>query len=281
MRDLLRSGGGLRRGRWRGIVGLLPALLVALGCQAALAGPPVVHVYAASSLADAIDPLARAYAKSGRAEVVPTYGNSGDLALKIEQDAAVETATKADMFLSAEDRWMEYLQARQLIRDNTVVRFVYNELVLVAPAGSDIALKIRSDFPLAAALGGGSLALPNSTTAPEGRLARTALEALGVWSSVLDHLRETDDVRSALTLVAAPKASLGIGYASDVAAVPGLKLVDAFPSETYTPIDYPMALVRGDRNPAAGGFLKFLRSKAAAAVFTQHGFRIKAASGGS
>ena len=123
------------------------------------------------------------------------------------------------------------------------------------PAGSDIALKIRSDFPLAAALGGGSLALPNSTTAPEGRLARTALEALGVWSSVLDHLRETDDVRSALTLVAAHKASLGIGYASDVAAVPGLKLVDAFPSETYTPIDYPMALVRGDRNAAAGDSL--------------------------
>jgi len=223
-------------------------------------------VFAAASLKEALDAQARQFAASTGHKVIVSYGASNGLAKQIEAGAP------ADVFLSADLEWMDYLDARRLLAPGSRVNLLRNTLVLIAPAASRSALVIGPDFGLAAALGADKLAMANPDSVPAGKYGRAALENLGVWTRVEKQVARGENVRAALALVARGEAPFGIVYATDAQADPGVRVVDTFPPDSYPVIVYPAALVATSRTPAAQALLDFLGSPAARPAWVKYGF---------
>lgn len=135
-------------------------------------------------------------------------------------------------------------------------------------------IDIHPGFDLAKALGSGRLAMGNVDSVPAGKYGKAALEKLGVWDSVKDHVAQAESVRAALAFVSRGETPLGIVYATDAAADPGVKVVGTFPADTHPPIIYPVALVKGAKNANANAFLDFLHGPDARAAFVKQGFTV-------
>ncbi len=241
----------------------LAAMLLAIAPLAARAAD--VTVFAAASLSDAFKRAGDAYhAKTGK-EAAFSFAASSALARQIEASGG------ADMFVSADRDWMDYLDNKGLIAKGTRKDLLGNHLVLIAPADSKITLAVAPKFDLLGALGGGRLAVADPDSVPAGKYARTALTSLGVWNGVVDHLVQAENVRVALAYVARGEAPLGIVYTTDAMAEPKVRIVADFPDNTHQPIVYPVALTR-DAKPAAKAFLDFLEGPDAAAIFSHAGF---------
>jgi len=218
-------------------------------------------VFAAASLKNALDEVAAL----SPAKPSISYGASSALARQIEAGAP------AQVFVSADLDWMDYLDKRKLLKPGTRRNLLGNRLVLVAPAGSTAAPEIRAGFPLAALLGNGRLAVGDPQHVPAGKYAQAALTKLGVWDSVASRLAPSENVRVALALVARGEAPLGIVYATDAASEPKVRVAATFPEGLHPPIVYPVALTKAAGAPAAA-FVALLASPAALAVFQKHGF---------
>ena len=244
--------------------------LALLACAAPLhahaQARPDVTVFAAASLRDALDELAKSYEKQGRGKVAVSYAGSPTLARQIEKGAP------ADVFISADTDWMDYLAKRGAIRIETRVNLLTNRLVLIAPGDSNAAFKIGPRFPLAALLGNGRLAMADPDSVPAGKYGRSALEALGVWEEVAPKVARAENVRAALALVARGEASFGIVYKTDALAEPRVRQIGEFAPGLHPEIVYPAAVVAGTRSKTAYEFLRHLRSIAAEAVWRRHGF---------
>jgi molybdate transport system substrate-binding protein len=169
---------------------------------------------------------------------------------------------------------MNYLAERKLIKANTRFDLLGNSLVLIAPKDSNIATKIASGFPLAAALGDGRLAMADTSSVPAGKYGKAALETLGVWDQVKDKVAQAENVRAALALVSRGEAPLGIVYATDARSDPKVKVLDTFPANTHPPIVYPAAEIAASKNADATAFLDYLKSTAAADLFEAQGFKV-------
>jgi molybdate transport system substrate-binding protein len=228
---------------------------------------PVV-VFAAASMKTALDAVAAVWkANTGKTASI-AYASSGVLAKQIEQGAP------ADVFISADLKWMDYLEKAKLIRSETRRNLVGNKLVLIEPSDSDAKIKIAKGFDLAGAAGDGKIAVCTLDSCPGGIYAKEALESLGVFTSVEPKLAQADNIRNALTLVSRGEAKFGIVYATDAKADPKVKLVGTFPASSHSPIVYPVALVGVSANPDAADFFSYLRSQAATKIFTGQGFEI-------
>ena len=223
-------------------------------------------VFAAASLKEALDEANAAYMRQSGDNVKTSFGASPALARQIESGAP------AQLFISADLDWMDYLEKRNLIQPGTRKNLLGNRLVIAAPADADIKLDIKPGFDLAGALKGGHLAMADPSSVPAGKYGKAALEKLEAWGSVESAVARTENVRGALLLVSRHEAPLGIVYATDVAADPGVKIAGVFPPETHPPIVYPIALTADSRDPAAGRLLDFLTSPAAKPIFEKHGF---------
>lgn len=223
-------------------------------------------VLAAASLREAMDAAAGAWTAQGHPRPVISLAASSALAQQIEAGAP------ADIFVSADEEWMDHIAAKGLIRPASRVDFVSNALVLIAPADSTMALKIAKGFPLAAALGTGRLATGDVNSVPAGIYAKQALTRLGVWESVSDKIAGAANVRSALLLVAQREAPLGIVYATDAKAEPKVRVVATFPEASHDPIHYPLAVLATSTNPEAENFRRFLLSPSGKAIFRAYGF---------
>jgi molybdate transport system substrate-binding protein len=228
-------------------------------------------VFAAASLKDALDSVAKAYEHETDAHVTISYAASSVLAKQIEQGAP------ADVFISADLDWMDYLDERKLIKPDTRFNFLGNHLVLIAPGGSTVDAKIAPGFPLAALLGNGHLAMANTNSVPAGKYGKAALQALGVWDQVKDKIAQAENVRAALLLVSRGEAPLGIVYTSDAHADPKVKVIGTFPENTHPPIIYPAAVLAGAKSPAAQAFLNYLKTGAAKGLFENQGFEVLSA----
>jgi molybdate transport system substrate-binding protein len=227
-------------------------------------GRPLI-VFAAASLTDALQELGTDFGKSAGIAVKFSFAASSALARQIESGAP------ADVFLSADLEWMDYLQMHKLIQAGSRHDLLGNRLVLIAPAASKIALKIEPHFALADALGKGRLATGDPDSVPVGRYARAALTTLGVWSSVADRIVRAENVRAALAFVERGEVPLGIVYETDALVDRGVRIVDVFPADTHAPITYPIALPIG-ASADASRFADYLRTPAADAVFVKYGF---------
>lgn len=223
-------------------------------------------VFAASSLREALDAAIAENRESGGIPVRAAYAASSTLARQIEQGA------EADVFIAASVEWMDYLEERRLIRVATRTVLAGNWLVLVAPAESAIRLSIAPGFDLGGALGDGYLAMGDPDHVPAGIYGSEALQSFGVWHVVSNRLARAGSVREALALVARGEAPLGIVFRSDALAEPAVRIVDAFPASSHSPIVYPMAVTTNATSPQADAVIAFLRTPSAALVFARHGF---------
>lgn len=225
-------------------------------------------VFAAASLRDAIEAVIGEYEAGHAGQVVASYASSSILARQIAEGA------QADVYLSANPQWMDYLAERDSIDTTSRLNLLGNGLVLVTHRDNPIELAIRPGSNLRARLGTAYLAMGDPAHVPAGIYARTAMESLGVWNSVRDRIARADNVRAALALVAQRESPLGIVYRSDAVAADNVRVVDTFPADSHPPIIYPAARVSDSEHPAAQDFLAFLQSAAAASIFRQYGFDV-------
>jgi molybdate transport system substrate-binding protein len=224
-------------------------------------------VFAAASLQDVLGPIGEAFTRSGGGPVRFSFAGSQALARQIDQGAP------ADVMISADLEWMDWLAERGRIVAATRRDLASNRLVIVAPAASRTTLKVGPGMPLARALGTGRLALADPTAVPAGKYARASLQRLGVWASVERRLAPSDNVRAALAFVARGETPLGVVYATDAASEPKVRVVGVLPEETHPRIVYPAAVVaRAARPSEATAFVGYLRGPAAQAIFRKAGF---------
>ena len=243
------------------------AILCLLAFAPAAAHAADITVFAAASLTDALNEIGKAYeAKTGN-HVVFSFAASSTLAHQIENSSG------ADMFLSADLDWMDYLDKRGLLAPGTRHTLLGNRLVLIAPSGLKIAVKIAPHFDLAGALGNSRLAVADPASVPAGKYGKEALTNLGVWESVQDKLAIAENVRAALAYVARGETTLGIVYNTDAKIEPRVHVVGIFPDTSHKPILYPVAQMK-DARPGAADFEKYLDSPAARAVFEKDGFAV-------
>jgi molybdate transport system substrate-binding protein len=229
--------------------------------------PAPVLVFAAASMQTAIDELSPAITQATGVPVKASYAASSALARQIESGAP------ADIFISADLDWMDYVAQRHLIRAESRTNLLGNDLVMIAPAGRPVSLTIGPGFPLAAALGNDRLAVADPAAVPAGKYAKEALTSLGVWESVVGKLAPAENVRAALLLVSRAEAPLGIVYRTDALVDKGVAVIGAFPDSSHAPIVYPAALTSTSA-PAAARVLEFLRGAAAKPVFERLGFKV-------
>ena len=235
----------------------------------AAAQPRAPLVLAAASLQESLGAAADAWARRGHPRPVISFAASSALARQIESGAP------ADMFVSADEEWMDYLAARKLLRGGTRVPLLTNRLVLVAPAGSKLRLTIGRGFPLARVLGKGRLAMADPDAVPAGKYGRQALTRLGAWHSVKSRIARAENVRAALAFVARGEAPLGIVYATDARAEPGVRVVGTFPAASHAPITYPVALLARSTSRDAEAFRRYLVSPQGKAIFRRFGFGVR------
>jgi molybdate transport system substrate-binding protein len=230
----------------------------------ALAAPAHAQtVFAAASLKNALDELSMHFPS----KVILSYGASSALARQIENGAP------ADVFVSADLDWMDYLEKKGLLAPGTRRNLLGNRLVLIAPANEPVRLQPAPGFPILKILGNGRIALAEPNSVPAGKYAKAALEKLGVWDQVAGRIAAADNVRAALALVARGEAPLGVVYETDARADPKVMVAGAFPEGSHPPIVYPAAAVKSAQ-PVAAPFLEFLGSAKARAIFERHGFTV-------
>lgn len=246
----------------------LATLLAAQLASAAPASEPPL-VLAAASLQESLNAAADGWTAKGHPRPRISFAGSSALARQIEAGAP------ADIFISADEPWMDEVESKKLLKPGTRVSFLRNTLVLIAPRSSSLKLTVRANMPLARALGSGRLALASPNGVPAGIYAKQALSRLGVWNSVQAKLAPAENVRAALALVSRGAAPLGIVYGSDAQADPTVKVIGVFPQTSHDPISYPVALLAASKNPEAAGFRRFLISSEGKAVFRRFGFGTK------
>jgi molybdate transport system substrate-binding protein len=244
---------------------VLALLAVIAQVRAAGADRRELLVFAAASLTDVLGELSSSFEQQAGTPVKLSFAASSVLARQIEAGG------EADVFVSADPQWMDYLQRRDLIDEPTRRNLAGNRLVLIAPADSRVELRIAPGFPLVAALGEGRLSTGDPDIVPAGRYARAALVSLGLWEELRDRLVRADNVRSAMMFVARGEAPLGIVYATDALIDAKVRVVDTFPETTHAPITYPAAATRGARVGAIA-YLNYLASPPAGETWRRFGF---------
>lgn len=251
---------------------LAAAALAAWVVASARAGAEVGAVFAAASLGKALDAAGADFRGATGYELSLVYAGSSALARQILHGAP------ADLFISADQRWMDRLEAEGMIEAGSRFNLVGNRLALVSrPPAPELTLADAGAGALAAALGDGYLAMALVDAVPAGVYGRQALEALGAWAGLAGRVVQADNVRAALMLVARGEAELGLVYRSDLHAEPRVALALGLPARLHDPIRYPAALVKargrkGSESQAARAFLDYLREDAAQTLFKAHGF---------
>ena len=228
-----------------------------------------VTLFAAASLTDALNEIVRAYGSRGGIGIRTSYAASSALARQIENGAP------ADLFFSADEEWMDYLEKRSMIEKGSRVARLGNRLVLIGVAGTPRKVEFRKGFDLAGLLAGGRLATGDPASVPVGRYARQALTTLGAWSIAEPRLARADNVRVALSYVERGEAPIGIVYATDAAMSKGVQVLGEFPPDSHPAIRYPLAILAKRSTDPVKAFHAYLLDGDAAAVFRRHGFTVR------
>jgi molybdate transport system substrate-binding protein len=250
---------------WSGLVTGVTLTLTLAG--QALADEGKITVFAAASLTNAMQDIAAVYKKETNVDVVSSFASSSTLARQIEAGAP------ADLFISADQKWMDYAVDKKAVDAASRVTLLGNSLVVVAPkASAQGEVAINKETPWSSLLKGGRLAVGDPEHVPAGIYAKEALQKLGAWETLAPELAPAEDVRGALALVARNEAPLGIVYGSDAVAEKGVKVVGTFPEDSHKKVEYPVAIIDGHKNATVSAFYDYLKGPQASAIFNRYGF---------
>lgn len=246
---------------------LVLSLLFATGAaQAQEKGPLVL---AAASLQESLTAAADAWAARGHPKPVLSFAASSALARQIESGAP------ADLFISADEAWMDDVAKKDLIKPETRRSFLGNRLVLIVPASKPGRVAIMRNFPLSRMLGASRLAMADPDSVPAGKYGKAALIKLGVWNGVETKVASAENVRAALALVERAETPFGIVYETDAKASKQVRIAGYFPASSHPPITYPVAVLKAATSPDAEAFRRYLISSPGKAIFMRYGFSTK------
>ncbi len=226
-----------------------------------------IGVYAAASLTNALQDIVEEFEGEGDVEVKLSFAGSSTLARQIAQGAP------ADVYLSANPVWMDYLEDRELVEPESRIDLLGNVLVVVAPKGEGFRVRPRKGFDFSGVFEG-RLALADPSHVPAGMYAKQALEWLGWWEDVKGRLAVGHDVRTALVYVERGACPVGVVYATDAAVSSKVEVLARLPGESHDPIVYAVAIVKGRRNERTVRFMKALRSDTSSTIFQRYGFAV-------
>ncbi len=247
------------------LVGALAGILFLLTLALPAIADPPVTIFAAASTAPAIEEIAVLYEAAGNGPVRAVFASSGVLARQIDNGAP------ADLFLSANPGWMDWLAEREAIQGDPVALFG-NGLVLVQPADAAI---LALDETLPARLTGQRFAMGDPDHVPAGIYARQALENMGLWDRLGAMTIRMKDARATLLLVQRGEAAAGIVYASDANGDSRLQISATIPDGAHDPIVYHAGIVKDGDRKAAHRLLEFLRTPESTDIFRRRGFRLE------
>jgi len=241
-------------------------LCMLTGLPAAAQAEPLL-VFAAASTTNAVQKVNQAFTQATGAKVTASFASSGTLAKQIANGAP------ARVFLSANVKWVDFLQEKGFLEKGTRLDLLANRLVLVVPSDSPLGpVDINRQVDPLKLLKGGWLAMGDPRHVPAGSYAKQALTSLGWWPKLEKRLALAASVRVALMMVERGEAALGIVYATDAKISKKVKVVGVFPPDTHNPIVYPAALVAGQVTPEAQRYLEFLQTPEARKIFASFGF---------
>lgn len=243
-------------------------LFTLIGCsdtETSNTGKKEIFISAAASLTGALDEIKASFEKL-HPDIHITYnlGGSGKLAQQIQQGAPV------DVFMSADQHWMNVLAKDQLILPKTQINFAQNNLVLITNEANETNIDSLTDLNSDRV---GQIGIGNPKSVPAGNYAKEALTNLKLWESLTPHLVYAKDVRQVLTYVESGNVQFGFVYESDLKRTNEVKVVTKIDSELLSPIVYPAAVVTTSKNQdAAKEFLKFLQSDKVKTILDNYGF---------
>ncbi|WP_439146443.1 molybdate ABC transporter substrate-binding protein [Vibrio sp.] len=223
-----------------------------------------LRVYAASSMTNAVNLLIEEFENAHSVDIVPVYASTSSLVRQIERGAP------ADIFISANEKWMTHLVDRKYVSSDNVTNLCKNELVLISPKETSVSLDISKGDQWSKLLTNERLAVGNTMSVPAGIYAKEALESLDVWDNVNTRLAPSNNVRMALALVERSEAKLGIVYKTDALLSKEVDVVATFPSNLHTPIRYPVAKLN-DKS-TTNDFYTFLNDEKAKDILNSFGF---------
>ncbi len=252
------------------IISLL-LMILTLGCFDSVKADTSqkVLVFAAASTTNAVDEIGRLFSQKKQGKFVPSFASSSTLAKQIAAGAP------ANIYISANPKWMRFLEDKNLVEQGTRWDILGNTIVLITPAASDLKIDIRPGFPLSKIVGTEKISMGDPDHVPAGIYGKQALKTLGAWDEIAPKVVRAKDVRTALVFVERGEVPLGIVYATDAAITDKVRVAGVFPEDSHPPITYQAAIVKGNNTQTALAFLKFLKSPEAKDVFEKYGFGVK------
>ena len=250
-------------------------LFLCLSANACTAEPSKkVVVFAAASLTDAITAVAANYEKETNIEIQTSFASSSTLAKQIENGAP------ADIFISADSKWMQYLADKNVLNNASTTNLLGNQLILIAPKGKDFKVNADKGVKINADKGvnfadvfTGKLCTGETESVPVGIYAKQALKLLGWWDAIKSRIVGTQDVRAALVNVERGECAAGIVYATDAKLSAKVEIVMVFDKNSHDAIVYPISLTK-NANLTAMPFYDYLKSGPAQAIFANYGFQL-------
>ncbi len=225
-----------------------------------------VLVFAASSMTTALDQIAQSYQEQTGRTVTLSYASSSALARQLAYGAP------ADIYISANEKWMDYAVDQAVIDVNTLSPWVSNALVVVSARQALTQIKLDS-ASLIHAIGNARMAIANPAHVPAGIYAKESLENLQLWSALAEKLAYSNSVRAALALVERKEAPIGIVYRSDAVASKAVHVVAEVPDASHVPIIFPKAMTQ-EASGAAAHFFEFLSTDDAHKILEEQGFNV-------
>ncbi len=253
------------------VVGVLATIAILMGSPAQVwAASDSLTVFAAASTTNAVTEIGALFSQQNEERFLPSFASSSTLAKQIDNGAP------ADIYISANRKWMDYLEEKQMIENGTRIDLLSNRIVLIVPSGSPVNdIQIVPGVDLLPIIGEGRLSMGDPDHVPAGIYGKQALESLGVWAAVESRVARSKDVRAALALVERGEAPLGLVYATDAAISNQVHVAGTFPETSHPPIIYPVAVVAGKRSLATDRFMALLQSAEAKSVFEKYGFSVR------
>lgn len=240
-----------------------------IGAASSVYAADKVTVFAASSLTNAMNEVAAVYKEKTGTQSTLSFASSAALARQIAQGAP------ADIYLSANEKWMDYVEKQQAIEPQSRKSLLKNSLVLVAPDSYPAdQIELSASWDLAKALDGTRLATGDPKHVPAGIYAKESLENVGLWQKASPLLAPANNVRSALLLVEKQEALLGIVYKTDALVSNKVKVVAELPDTSHAAITYPVAIVKDKSGEKVNAFYDFLQSEQAREIFEKYGFGV-------
>lgn len=243
-------------------------LAITLFSSSFVAQAQTLTVMAAASMTDAMTEAARVYEQKTATHIRLSFASSSVLARQLAAGAP------ADLYISANEQWMDWLEEQQLLAPGTRKDLLSNALVVIAPESSPLSsFTLTQETPLLHYLGEDQrLAMGDPSHVPAGIYAKQGLENLKLWSNIEPHLARADNVRAALALVERGETPLGIVYRTDAQVAQHTKILATFPAHSHAPITYPVALMKDHDSAESQALLKWLSSPEAGTIFAQFGF---------